>query len=287
MNKKYLSLVLGSLLLLFLFVGCTQMQSLAEDVDKIPETLRVHFIDVGQGDSILIQTPHNRENILIDGGSREAGQLVADYLKNHGVEKINLLIATHPHEDHIGGLVLLLKTFPVEKIIDSGKKHSSNTYKNYLRTILNQKIPLEIANDQKFTWEDGLELSILGPIKKDYEEINNYSVVAKLVYGQVSFLFTGDMEKQAERDILDKDLGSTILKVGHHGSRSSTSAHFLRKVNPEAAVISLGVNNDYGHPHEITLKKLEKAKVKVYRTDLQGTIQVITDGKQYQIKTQN
>lgn len=286
MNRNYLSLVFCSLIVLFLFVGCTQVQSLAGDENKIPETLRVHFIDVGQGDSILIQTPHNRENILIDGGTREAGDVVVDYLKKQGVEKINLLIATHPHEDHIGGLVLLLKTFPVEKIIDSGKKHTSSTYKNYLKTVLERKIPLEIANEQKFTWEDGLELSILGPVRKDYEGINNHSVVAKLVYGEISFLFTGDMEKGGERDILEKDLQSTILKVGHHGSRTSTSAHFLRKVSPQVAVISLGANNDYGHPHEITLKKLEKSKVEVYRTDLQGTIQVITDGKKYSVETE-
>lgn len=280
-KRRFFILTLCLLTSLFFLLGCSPGEVKLED-----ETLRVHFIDVGQGDSILIQTPYNKESILIDGGSRQAAQQVIEYLQKQGVKKINLLIATHPHEDHIGGLVEVLRAFPIDKIIDSGKKHNSKTYKRYLEIIAEKNIPVELAKDQQLKWEENIEFSVLGPVRKDYGETNDYSVVTKLIYGGIAFLFTGDMEKNGERDILDKDLEASILKVGHHGSRSSTSAHFLRKVKPEVAIISLGKDNDYGHPHEITLKKLEKSKVKVYRTDLNGTIRIITDGKGYSVEVE-
>jgi len=284
-EKGYFIFVLYLLMVLFSSTGCQEVPGSNSNAEG-QEYLRVHFIDVGQGDSILIQTPANREAILIDGGSREAEEQVVNYLQQQGVKKINLLIVTHPHEDHLGGLLKVLQLFPVEKIIDSGKRHNTSTYRNYLKTVLEKKIPLEVAKDQSFTWEGGSVLQVLGPVRKDYEEVNDYSVVTKLVYGKIAFLFTGDMEKEAERDLLAQDLSATILKVGHHGSRSSTSAQFLRQVKPEAAIISLGANNDYGHPHKITLKKLDKSKVKVYRTDLQGSIEVITDGNSYWLETE-
>lgn len=274
------------MLSLFALLGCAAESNKAKETMVKPEDLQVHFIDVGQGDSILIQTPENKENILIDAGPKEAGNRVVSYLKDHGVDKIHLLIATHPHEDHIGGLLEVLEHFPVQQVIDSGKRHNSNTYKKYLRIIAAKKIPFSIAKIESINLSKGIEVRILGPIRHDYEDLNNYSVVTKLVYGKTSFLFTGDMEKEAERDIAKEDLQASILKVGHHGSRSSTSAQFLRRVKPEVAVISLGKDNDYGHPHEITLKKLSKVGVKVYRTDINGTIDIISNGSTYSVKTE-
>lgn len=284
-QKKYLVFLSCCLLFsLFAFLGCTAQNS--ETAMVQPNDLQVHFIDVGQGDSILVQTPGTEKNILIDAGPREAGSTVVQYLKDHGVKQIDLLIATHPHEDHIGGLIEVLNHFPVQQVIDSGKRHTSKTYRNYLKLIVEKKIPLAVAKKQEFSWGEKFNFAVLGPIKNNYEDLNNYSVVSKLTYGQISFLFTGDMEKEAERDIAGQDLRATILKVGHHGSRTSTSAQFLRQVKPEVGVISVGQGNDYHHPHEITLKKLAKVGVKVYRTDLNGSVTVTTDGEEYSIKTE-
>jgi len=270
--------------LLFL-LGCSQ-NKMQEVIAPPDNSLQVHFLDVGQGDSILIQTPRRSENILIDGGPRDAGDKVVRYLQEHGVKKIDLLIATHPHEDHIGGLVKVLEAFPVKQIIDSGKKHTSHTYEKYLQLIVDKNIPLDVAPGQKINLVNGAQLDILGPMRYDYEDLNNYSVVSKLTYGKISFLFTGDMEKEAERDLRDKDLKANVLKIGHHGSRSSTSAHFLKQVAPKVAVISLGQGNDYGHPHAITLKKLAKIKAEIYRTDQKGTITVTTDGNNFEVTTE-
>lgn len=284
MKKKSSLILLGSIFLMVLIflLGCSADNTKTSTSPS--DLLEVHFLDVGQGDSILIQTPGRKENILIDGGPREAGPAVVKYLKEHGVEKINLLIATHPHEDHIGGLVEVLKDFPVERIIDSGKKHTSSTYRNYIKLIAQKQIPISQGLGERIVFSPNIELHILGPKKQNYEDLNNFSVVSRLVYGKVAFLFTGDMEKEGERDLAGEDLKADVLKVGHHGSRSSTSAHFLRQVQPKIAIISLGAHNDYGHPHDITLKKLAKEKIDVYRTDLNGNVTVTTDGSQLNVE---
>lgn len=247
--------------------------------------LTVHFIDVGQGDAIFIQTPE--QNILIDGGTRAAGSSVVNYIKKQGIEKLDMVVSTHPHEDHIGGLISVLQAFPVAEIIDPAVAHTTKTFEEYL-TLIDQK-------DIKFTegragmsrdLGGGAKMEILHPSSPSSSHLNDASVVVKLTFGQVSLMFTGDAEQDSEGQILLRSQvqpTSAILKVGHHGSRTSTTQAFLDAVDPEVAVILCGKDNNYGHPHEETLQKLAAAGVDIYRTDLHGTIVVQTDGQTYDI----
>jgi competence protein ComEC len=240
----------------------------------------VHFIDVGQADSIYIKLPNNND-ILIDAGNIADGPLVVDYLKDQGVDDIELLIATHPHEDHIGGLPAVLNGFQVEKVIDSGKSATSKIYSTYEAAVKAEGCAYEQDNYQSYTWGNtALQIYTGG---ETWNNLNDYSVVCRLDTGDIEFLFTGDSEAPVEA-ALKGDISAEILKVGHHGSTSSTSPGFLNKVNPEVAVISVGAGNTYGHPAPETISKLQG--VKVYRTDLNGNIVVSTDGKAYSVTAQ-
>jgi competence protein ComEC len=248
--------------------------------------LTIHFIDVGQGDSILIQTP--AQHLLIDGGERSAGPTVVNYLRGQGVKALDLVISTHPHSDHIGGLIDVLKAFPVKEVIDPAIIHTTKTFEEYL-TLIEQKNIIFTEGRAGLSRElgDGIFMALLHPYKPSDAHLNDASVVTRLEYNQVSLLFTGDAEIISEREMISRgaDLRSTILKVGHHGSSSSTSPAFLDAVNPVAAVIMVGAENKYNHPHTEIINRLQKTGVDVYRTDLNGTIIVQTDGVTYKIKT--
>ena len=247
--------------------------------------MQVHFIDVGQGEAILIQSP-NGSTMLIDAGKRTSGQKVVSYLKKAGVTTLDKLVSTHPHADHIGGMQDVFANFKVGKVYDSGFPHSSKTYEDFLTTIDKKDIPFEIAKrGMKIDLDKDLDVEILHP-NNNKKDANNSSVVIKLTYGSVSFLFTGDIEGEAEREILGSNKGklnSTILKAGHHGSKTSTSTGFLSAVSPETAVIQSGAGNSYGHPHDETLSQLKNLGVKVYRNDLQGDIVVTTNGSSHSV----
>jgi competence protein ComEC len=247
--------------------------------------MAVHFLDVGQGDSILIKS--DNVTILIDGGPRSAGQKIVSYLKKAGVSSIDLLISTHPHEDHIGGLASVLQEFPVIEVIDPGIVHTTKTFENYLDLIYSNNIKFtEGRAGMSRDFGNNIRLEILHPSSPSSAHLNDASIVAKVTYNQVSFMFTGDAEEASEQQILLQSRVqpiSTVLKVGHHGSNSSTSAAFLQAVDPEIAVIMCGEDNTYGHPHEETLQKLSAAGVDIYRTDINGDIVITTDGQSYSI----
>jgi len=241
--------------------------------------VKVHFIDVGQGDSILIQTPDGK-TMLIDGGPKSSGPGVVSYLKKLGITKINVMVATHPHEDHIGGLIDVINNFIVDNIIDSGNSHTTVTYKDYLNAIKTNNINFVVPDlGQEFDIGQSVKMQILGPVSVT-DDLNNSSIVIKMTYGSTSFLFAGDAQSQEENQILSKgyDLSSQVLKVGHHGSASSSSINFLKAGSPTIGVISCGINNSYGHPDEITLKNLTSVKAAIYRTDTTGSIIIESDG---------
>ena len=243
-------------------------------------TLTVHFIDVGQGDSILVQTPEGN-TMLIDGGPKSSGSSLVSYLKNQGIGKIDLIVSTHPHEDHIGGLVSVINNFEVGNIIDSGVAHTTQTYKNYLSAIQSNNINFINWNlGQKFDFGKDVSFIIFGPTTKSDLNLNNSSIVIKLTYKNTTFLFAGDAEAFEESKIISSgaNLDSDVLKVGHHGSDSSSSIKFLSAVSPEIALISCGKDNSYGHPNDITLKDLAAVGAVIYRTDLTGTIVIESDG---------
>jgi len=242
-------------------------------------TLTVHFIDVGQGDSMLIQTPEGN-TMLIDGGPNSSGSSLVSYLKNQGITKINLIVSTHPHEDHIGGLISVINNYEVGNIIDSGVAHTTKTYKNYLSAVRSNNINfVNWSLGQEFVLGKDVSFVILGPTISS-SDLNNSSIVIKLAYKDSTFLFTGDAESIEEVKIISSgaNLESDILKVGHHGSDSSSSIKFLNAVSPEIAVNSCGALNSYGHPSDITLKDLAAIGAIIYRTDLTGTIVIESDG---------
>lgn len=256
-----------------------------EQFEKVRD-LKVHYIDVGQGDSILVQLP-NGETALIDGGPESSSQTVVNYLKEQNVEKIDYLVATHPHEDHIGGLPIVIQNFEIGNIYMPDKTHTTKTFENLILAIQNKGIKFKtpIAGDMLLD-KEGLNLTVLAPETNINEDnLNNYSIVLKLNYKDNSFLFTGDAETESEQNMLNGsyDLKSDVLKVGHHGSYSSTTNEFLEKINPEYAIISCGVENKYGYPHQAIIDKLEAKGIQIYRTDKDGTIIIAVDNEEIKI----
>ena len=257
--------------------------------------LHVTFLDVGQGDSILIQTP-NHQNILIDGGP-DPQKLNLELSKKLPFwdRTIDLMISTQPQADHITGLVEVLQRYKVKQVLEPGIPYDSLIHKEWLNLIKDKQIKDEIASaGQEIDLGNGTRLEVLNPPAKLFQEtsddVDNNGVVIKLSWGKVSFLFTADIRKEAEFELVRHraNLKSTVLKVAHHGSRTSTSPQFLAAVDPEIAVISVGGNNTFGHPSPEVVERLVNrlSEEKVYRTDKKGTIEFITDGERLWIKTE-
>ena len=252
------------------------------------ENLTAHFIDVGQGDSELIQFAG--KNILIDGGEQEMGGKVESYLRDHGVTSLDLMVATHPHDDHVGGLITILKDFPINQVLDSGQAHTTQTFSTYLNLIDQKNIPFETAQQgQTIDLDPAIKIEVLSPPSTLFQDdLNQNSIVLKITYNKVSFLLMGDAGVEAEESLLSSgyDLNSDILKVGHHGSSSSSSPTFLRMVTPTSSIIEVGENNDYGHPTTKTLSALQDIGSEIYRTDTNGDITITTDGESYTVTSE-
>lgn len=246
--------------------------------------LTVHFIDVGQGDSILVQTPQG--NMLIDAGDNTQKKNLLAYLEEYGVTALDYAVATHPHSDHIGSMDDVLQALPVRSILmprlSESNTPSNSSYQNFL-TAVQQSGAKVIAAKPGMTFSMGqAEFTVLGPVSQA-ENINNMSVILRLDWGETSFLFTGDAESAEEKEILNGEyadyLEADVLKLGHHGSTSSSSKKFLQAVEPTYGIISCGVDNDYGHPHRETLDKAEKLGIQILRTDEMGSIRFTSDGQ--------
>lgn len=253
------------------------------------ESAEVHFIDVGQGDSILIRC--GGADILIDAGENNKGEAVNAYLDALGVEELALAIGTHPHSDHIGGLDVVLSAHRAETVLlpdlPDEMVPTTRTFEDLLSVIEEEGLTLEAAvPGTTYSFGEGT-LEILGPVA-DYDDLNNYSIVCRFSCGEISFLLTGDMETAAEADLLASgaDLSADILKLGHHGSSTSTGEDFLEAVNPSACVIEVGEGNSYNHPHAETMERVEDYGCTVYRTDLDGSIVIATDGVNWAASTE-
>lgn len=239
-------------------------------------TLDITYLDVGQADSILIQ--NKGHNMLIDAGNNEDGPLLVQYFKEQNITKFDYLITTHPHEDHIGGMDDIINNFDIEKIYMPDVTTTTKTFLDVLEAIEKKNMTYDVPNiNQNFTLGNTLfQVIYTGNDKKN---LNNSSIILKATFKNTSYLFTGDATSEVEKKILNKNIQATVLKVGHHGSKYSTTTDFLNKVNPKYAIISVGKNNSYNHPNQVTINKLEKKNIEIHRTDQEGSIFLKSDGK--------
>ena len=265
--------------------------------DGVSGTLDVYMLDIGQGDAILLQVGDSYH--LIDTGDVDQRDTIVAQLKHMNIKKLDTIIITHPHADHMGGFLALAKNFEIGTVYDDGVSVNSNTYKSYSKWIESHHIKhLVLTRGDTVDFGHGAVFSVLAPWKDDLDavsdkqkkkDLNDYSIVGRLTFGKFSMLFTGDMEKNEEAKLIKNDntkLSSRILKVAHHGSPYTTSKDFIRSVRPEAALISVGLHNDYHHPGEATLKRLQAENVSIYRTDTMGRIHIATDGQSWKITTE-
>jgi beta-lactamase superfamily II metal-dependent hydrolase len=267
--------------------GCTLTAvTPAPSVTLVPGqgTLKIAFLDVGQGDSILIQAP-NGQTMLIDGGRSTslANEVIIPQLQEWGARQVDVLIPTHPDADHIGGLVGVLENFPVKRAALTGQVHSTKIYERLLTNIRDKNVAaLQVRTGTAIPFDPAVKIEVLGPDEEavQSDDTNDASIVIKLTYGGTSFLLTGDAESPENRAILDHgfDVRSTVLKLGHHGSRTSTNEDWLRRVQPQLGIISAGEDNSFGHPHPEVIAALKKLQIPYIRTDEHGTIIVTSDG---------
>lgn len=289
MKKQRLLLCLAFFILtIFIFNGCEMPSAISDNIPYDNSELRVSFIDVNQGDSTLIEC--GGQSMLIDAGIYSERHSVTSYLSSLGIKSLDYCVATHPHSDHIGGMSEVLYNFSVDTLVYPICYTNSSAWFNILDIC--DEIGVNYLNPQpgdSFTLGDAT-ITVFSPYRSaKYENENDYSLVLKLEYENTSFLFTADAERTVEEELLSSgfDLSADVLKCGHHGSSTSSCERFIDAVNPEAAVISCGFNNDYGHPHDETLNTLRSREISIFRTDLQSTIVACSDGEEITFYTKD
>jgi len=287
-KKKFESVIATGVLILIGLIVYFVVPDLFDDTGSqragkilMDGTMQVHFIDVGQGDSALIVTPEGK-NILVDAGTNSSEKDLKFYLDSQDVKEIEYAVMTHPHEDHIGGADMVINTYDVKNVIMPDITHDSATFERMLEAIDNNNVNLHTSEIGDVYTVGDVSFKILAPVNAKYSNLNDYSVVIRVDYGGTSFMFTGDAEKLSEKEMLNEHNASEfvcdVLKVGHHGSTTSTSKEFLSAVNPTAAIISCGTGNTYGHPHRETINSLVDEGAEIYRIDQLGTIVFKADG---------
>lgn len=278
----FLSLLFSLLILCSCSVNVNQNGDSESALQK--DMLNVHFLDVGQGDSIFVELP-DEKTMLIDAGENYHGEGIKNYIGDCGYSKIDYLVATHPHADHIGSMAYIVRNMDIGSVYMPKAAANTKTYENLLESISDKglrvtsaKAGITIAEEIDYT------INVVAPVTIDEDNLNNSSAVIKLTYKDNTFLFTGDAEKK-ELETITADISADVLKVGHHGSTTSTTEEFLNAVSPTYAVISVGEDNSYGHPHKETLDLLEEFNCMVYRTDIDKTVVFSSDGKTISVKS--
>lgn len=256
--------------------------SLVSSLSKVYPHLQIHALDVGQGDSILITTPE-QHHILVDGGPGNTVLTALPKVLPYLFSEIDLMVLTHPHADHVEGLVPLLDRMKVRAVLIVGTEYGSEAYQSFLKKLAEKKLPVYIADDNRDFRLGETTIDVLFPFESigETDNVNNASVVMKISNGEDSILLSGDAEIEEESRLIGLDLDADILKAGHHGSRTSSTVEFLREVSPEIMIISSGEGNDYGHPHVETLEKAEDLEIEVLRTDTEGNVSIIFDNQSW------
>lgn len=259
------------------------------NLGEVTGQLEVSYLDVGQGDAIYVKV--NNYDILIDAGPRSDVEKLMKQLEEKNIDNFEILIATHPHEDHIGGMTDVLKKYDVESFYMPKATTTSKTFEYMINAISNKGLKIKTIKDgTMIELGNGAYIDVYSPIDDVYDNLNDYSPIMKLTYGETKFMFTGDSEELVEKQVLDKysstELKSDVLKLGHHGSSTSSGEEFLDVVSPNYGIVSSGLDNKYGHPHKETLEKIKKKNIHTYRTDTQGQILLTSDGKNITIKTE-
>lgn len=280
MRKRKLPLIL--ILIIFIFSSCmpvAKVPALTDtEIEESENTALFHFIDVGQGDCILIKD--SSACIMIDAGTTQSGSIICEYLENMGIDYLDCFIGTHPHEDHLGGASAVLSGVDVGKVYLNGETSTSYFFERLVDTLLDENITPYKPDIGKIYNVGNFEVEFLSP-SEDFGNANDNSLVTRVTYKDVSALFMGDAERAVEASLIDRgiNLRADILKVGHHGSRYASSAEFLNAVYPDVAIIQCGEGNSYGHPHKEAISRLDNIQAKTLRNDKSGNILLRTDGK--------
>ena len=283
-NHKVLKLILA-IWALFIFIIFLNLNN---NITNCENKMIVHYIDVGQGDCILIQV--NNKNLLIDSGPSSSRKDLLDYLEKLNIKKFDYIIATHPHEDHIGNMDTIIKRYSIGSFYSPKVISSSTTFENMISALVDKNLKVNVLKKgfKGIDLGENVKFQVFSPAENLFSDnLNDYSPIIKITFLNNSFLFTGDAEISTEESVLSENnnLNCDILKVGHHGSSTSTSSNFLTSVNPSVAIISVGKNNSYGHPTSELLSLLDYFNIRTIRTDINGTIIATSDGKNISISS--
>lgn len=277
--KKNILILIPIVILAFIYIF-NNFSTNDSSYEYSSDNMIIHYIDVGQGDCILIQA--NDKNMLIDSGPSSSRNRLTKYLKKLNISKFDYVIATHPHEDHIGNMSTIIDAFNIVNFYAPKVYDNSKSFEDMIYSLKKKNLkitPIKRGTDD-INLGNNTNVSVFSPINDSYDNLNNYSPIIKIEYGNTSFLFTGDAEKEVEESIIknNDNINCDVIKIGHHGSSTSTSSNFLKAANPSAAVICVGKNNVYNHPNKETLNLLKENNLSIYRTDLNKNIVLISNG---------